>query len=187
MKAISALILAAGESKRFGSPKQLLEIDGRTLLNRVISVVNEADVHDVTVVLGAHAELIIPTISNEASILQNPHWKEGMGSTLRMGVSQKMGSKGIMVLVADQPNLKPDHLKNLIDTFVRVNDTVCSRYNNINGVPAIFHPSQFKALTQLKGDQGARKLLEVESITAIRCTECAFDIDTLEDWETIVK
>ena len=120
------LIIAAGESKRLGEPKQLLQYKGQSLINRLIDTVNDADHFPITLVLGANAEKIEKQLENTTlDIVINKNWEEGMASSIRVGLDhliqkhEKLDSKGrqldgVMILVCDQPFIQAEHISSLL-------------------------------------------------------------------------
>src|SRR3984957_8057317 len=92
-QALHAIVLAAGASRRFGSPKQLVRFGGQFLLQRVIAAATELTGSAVSVVLGAHAAEIAANLPpGNASILINRGWQEGIGSSIRSAVSRLPGA-----------------------------------------------------------------------------------------------
>lgn len=183
---LHVVILAAGGSSRFGSPKQLVRIDGRPLLHAVVSRAADVAGHAVTVVLGAHAADITPLLRHTpATIVVNREWDEGIASSLRAGVSRVPGSSdGVMVLLADQPSVSVDDLRRLAGTWRRqTNSIVAAQYAQATGVPAIFPRWAFRDLCELRGDRGAQILLHRYSDRVVRLAmpSAALDIDTPED------
>jgi molybdenum cofactor cytidylyltransferase len=188
------LILAAGQSSRLGSPKQLLEYHGTSLIRTVAQTALNSEIGSVTIVLGANAdkirnELEIPDLS----LIENSDWQEGMASSIRAGVKaitdQQPDTDGIMILVCDQPHLEEDILKQLLqvqrDTGLPV---AASVYEGKTGTPAIFHKSFFPQLMELKGDTGARKLFSEYSdqVALVPFEKGIIDIDTKEDYDKLI-
>lgn len=181
---IAALVLAAGESKRLGTPKQLIRFEGQTLLNRVIDRIRNTGIDKVFVVLGANAAEIQASIDGPVKIVNNESWSEGMGSSLRVGIKhirEEKDIEGVLLALSDQPKVSIDHFKKLISGFIRNQRTTCSFYEGKRGVPAVFPKSQFDKLLQATGDLGARKLLRKDQVIEIECPDCGLDIDTVED------
>ena len=189
------IILAAGESKRLGSPKQLLSFDGNTLLARVAKTACESMTHPVIAVLGAHAEKIRPTLNIPGiTVVNNEDWQEGMASSISKGLSSMMELypqvDGILILVCDQPYLNPDLIKVLIDAQRDAGlPAAAASYSGKLGTPALFHKSLFSVLMLLSGDTGARKMLERmrENVVKVDFEMGDVDIDTQADYERLLN
>jgi molybdenum cofactor cytidylyltransferase len=183
---LHVIVLAAGASTRFGSPKQLVRLNGRPLLHRAVSQAAEVGGHAVSVILGAHAAELAPLLRHtSASVLVNRAWPEGLASSIRLGVAHLPPScDGVLLTLADQAAVTGNDLKRLYGMWRRdPHRIVASRYEGAVGVPAIFPRSEFAALAALRGDRGARGLLQGRSdqIVAIDLANAAIDIDTPED------
>ena len=189
--AIGIIILAAGASRRMGRPKQLLEYQGQTLLNRTIGIARSLNNNPVIVVLGANAELIEPTISNsEVGIVYNPDWDTGMGSSIRTGLNALLEKhseiSAVLVLLVDQPYLTADLLNSLITEYQQnTPPVVAARYGEVLGVPALFNRSVFPRLFGLDKQVGARKVIASyrQELRSIPFPKGAIDLDTPSDWE----
>jgi len=184
--ALHAIVLAAGSSSRFGSPKQLVRVNGRPLLHSAVSRAIEVAGHSVWVVLGAHAAELAPLLSHTAaSIVINREWSEGMASSIRAGVSRLPGScGGVMLVLADQAAVSAEDLRRLATTWRRQPAyIVAAQYGATLGAPAIFPASAFRDLAELRGDRGAQSLFKRNPDRVIRVpmTSAAIDIDTPED------
>jgi CTP:molybdopterin cytidylyltransferase MocA len=163
---IPAIVLAAGASRRLGQPKQLLKLDGETLIERAVRLANEAGAAPVISVLGAHYELIREAIALEGAIhVVNNAWEHGIASSIRAGVEAletvAREASGVLILSCDQPRLTAGHLQALIQTFSAqaVPAILASAYGGVHGVPAVFPRAAFGSLLALRGDHGARSLL----------------------------
>lgn len=176
----AAVILAAGASIRLGQPKQLIQIGGETLLDRAIRVAREAGCSPVVVVLGAEADRIRSGCAlTGAYVILNHNWPEGMASSLRAGVMAAGPVDGVMLVMCDQPAVTTEHLR----TVMSSGETTASAYANRRGIPAYFPASSFPQLLQLRGDRGARELLE--EAHAVNLPGGELDIDTAADLERI--
>jgi CTP:molybdopterin cytidylyltransferase MocA len=183
-KHTAAIILAAGASIRLGEPKQLVTLNGETLLARSLRIAREAGCSPILVVLGADADRIRAACAlPHAHIVVNKEWREGMATSIRVGIealrnfSQTQTSKaptGLILMTCDQPAVTPDHLRALAAS----GDITASEYAGRRGVPAYFPASAFAALAQLTGDSGARDLLR--DARAIPLPLGELDIDTPE-------
>jgi molybdenum cofactor cytidylyltransferase len=188
-------ILAAGQSKRLGTPKQLLMYEGKTLINRLIDIVNHAGDFPTTLVLGACADPIINQLPAEKpNLVMNPHWEEGMGSSIRWAVHHitvhSPDVDGIMMLVCDQPFISADHIKGILDMQHNTGKPiVASYYGGSGGTPALFHKETFAALLSLKGDAGAKKIINngTFEVAAWHFEQGTSDIDTQDDYLKLLK
>jgi molybdenum cofactor cytidylyltransferase len=180
------LVLAAGASRRFGSPKQLVRIGGEALLQRAVTRATEVAGHAVTVVLGAHAAELTPLVRHSsASVLINRHWEEGLASSLRLGVSQLPGStEAVLVTLADQAAITTFDLRRLAGAWRRQPDgVIAASYDGHTGVPAVFPRHAFPLLLALRGDAGARPVLSqlADRVLRVPMPNAGIDIDTPED------
>lgn len=191
---IGIIILAAGQSKRLGQPKQLLSLGQKTLLQHTIDSALELQ-FPVFVVLGANETNIRQSLQHEnIHIVINEEWEEGMASSIRKGISaltqDYLQTDGIIILVCDQPFIESSILEILIKEQ-KNNDVraIACTYSDKLGTPALFHKSLFMELMELKGDIGARQILKKhkEEIASIEFKNGKWDIDTLEDFMEILK
>ena len=183
---LQVVVLAAGASRRFGSPKQLVRIDGRPLLHTAVARAVTVAGHGVTVVLGSGAATLSPLLKHSpASVLVNRDWAEGIGSSLRTAVRNLPGScDGVLVVLADQVAVTAEDLKRLAAAWrVRPDSIVASSYAGTVGVPAIFPRWSFPALTALRGDEGARVLIRryADRVVRLPLPNAEIDIDVPED------
>ncbi|HYM97678.1 MAG TPA: nucleotidyltransferase family protein, partial [Candidatus Sulfotelmatobacter sp.] len=116
----AGVVLAAGSSRRMGSPKQLLVVDGRPLLELVIARVCESRLDEVVVVLGAAVEEIRAKVDfGRARVIVNPDHASGMASSLRAGIAVLDGGVGrAVVILGDQPDISAEMLDRLLDLQV---------------------------------------------------------------------
>lgn len=191
MKPVPAVIVAAGSSTRLGQPKQLVVIDGESLLQRAIRVACEAGAEPVFMVLGANRELIEGSLDIAApKIIVNEHWEEGLASSIRAGVeavkAEVADAQGVLLMSCDQPRVRAKHLLKMINAFSRVPEgAIASAYAGTRGIPAIFPVAAFGDLCGLRGDKGARGLLANPSwpVVEVPLEGGEVDIDRPEDLE----
>lgn len=190
------IILSAGEAKRMGYPKQLLQWQGETLIERAIRTAQEAGVADeIIVVLGAHYEKIQKVIADkEITVVINADWQQGMSSSLRAGLQQMLQQNrvwpGVLVTLVDQPLIEAMHLISLYQIWKdNPHGLAAARYNDQLGVPALFGRSYFEELLSLPGHQGARAILrrDADHAAAIDMPAAAMDVDTPEEWEKVKR
>jgi len=183
---VHVIVLAAGASTRFGSPKQLVRLNGRPLLHLAVSRAVEVAGQSVTVVLGANAADLAPLLRHTpAAVVVNRDWTEGLGSSVRAGVARvPAAADAALLMLADQPAVTAEDLRRLIATWRRQpRCIVAAHYAGTLGVPAIFPREDFAALAGLRGDTGARALLKRggERVVRLALQSAAIDIDTPED------
>lgn len=177
----AALVLAAGASRRLGQPKQLLPYLGEPFLRRAVRLALAAGAAPVLVALDPLRSSFASSLAGlPAALLPNPNASEGLGSSIRAGIhaleSFYPRSERLLVLVCDQPLLRPEHIRLLLAAA----PPAAAQYKGRLGVPAVFTRAQFPALAAMRGDQGARMLLAGLPATAIPLPEAAFDVDTPE-------
>lgn len=190
----SVILLAAGASKRMGnSIKQLLPWGDTTLLGHAINQLKPLKA-DIYVVLGAFADEIKTHVPKEATLLVNTEWQNGMGSSIAYGVNEVLKNapqtKSILIALADQPLVNSAYLKKLLGQHIESQEgiTATAYPNQRVGVPAIFDEKYFSVLQKLKGDKGARELLNSKNqrLTTLPIVENGFDVDTEDDYRKIL-
>lgn len=183
---LHTVVLAAGASTRFGSPKQLVRIGDRPLLHAVVGRAVDLSGHAVTVVLGARAAQFTALLRHTpASVIVNREWEEGIASSIRTGLAQVPGTTdGVLLMLADQPAITVEDLRRLAGAWRRAPDSiVAAQYSGIAGVPAIFPRWAFRDLAGLRGDRGAQALLHryPDRVVRLYMPSAALDIDRPED------
>lgn len=184
--ALHAVVLAAGCSSRFGSPKQLVRIAGRPLLNTMVGRAVDVAGSAVIVVLGSGAAELAPLIVHSpAQVVINRDWREGMASSIRAGLSRLPAScAGVMLVLVDQAAVTSQDLQRLAAVWRRQPGYIAAaRYGTTTGVPAVFPRSTFADLAELRGDVGAKAVLQrnPDRIVRVSMPSGAIDLDTPED------
>ena len=183
---LAAILLAGGESRRMGRPKLTLELEGETLLTRAVYKAQE--VADVTVVVvGAYAALYRREAEAcGARVVENPDWLEGLGSSVRTGVTAlPPDTEAALLVLPDQPFVPVTHLRALIKTHRDSSiPLILSRYDDgALGVPTLVHRSLFERARALRGSCGAKALLKfTDEVAEVGLTSShAVDVDTPEE------
>jgi molybdenum cofactor cytidylyltransferase len=187
------VILAAGASTRMGTPKQLLEIEGRPLLVRAVEAALASPAWPVVVVLGAHAEKIRPALARLPVLTtENPAWAEGMASSIRAGVTtlQQFSRRldAALIALCDQPAFSAGTVAQLVAAQRATGRSiVAARYAGRHGAPALFLREYFDTLAHLTGEEGARALLndDPNRVAAVDLPALAIDLDTPADLAAI--
>jgi len=189
----SAIILAAGRSSRLGKPKQLLNYQGKTLLEHTIHAVKESSVQSIILVLGSGFESVINEIDiNGLHIIKNDNWETGIASSIVSGINALYDIAPLpdaaILMVCDQPFVTGS----LLDELIAAQKTtgkpiIASKYEDTIGTPALFHKSFFLQLIGLKGDSGAKKIMQQypDEVTTISFPLGSIDIDTPDDYESL--
>lgn len=190
MPDVAILIPAAGASSRMrGRDKLLEQVDGQPLLARQarMALASGARVL-VTVPPGDTARRAVLEPSDRLTVQDVPQAAEGIAASLRAGArwAQERGATGLMVLLADLPDLQQDDLAQMLAAFSRqperaIRAVACA---GRPGHPVIFPARLFAALAQVTGDRGARAVLAREEVTALPLPEnrATTDLDTPEAW-----
>lgn len=181
---IPAVILAAGASRRLGRPKQLVLSRGETLLEHTVKAAIEAGFGPVRVVLGAAWEESKKAIQDlPVEIRLNGGWKEGMASSIRLGLDAlPPDAEAVLLLACDQPALDAKLLRSLLDAHRRDAEAVVAcTYGDTRGIPALFPRRCLPDLLALRGDRGAKALLQGPDVRLEPFPGGELDIDTPED------
>jgi molybdenum cofactor cytidylyltransferase len=172
-----------------GTPKQLLEIDGKPLLLRAVEAALASPTWPVVVVLGANAEKIRAVLARlPVLITENPAWAEGMAASIRAGVTTlQQFSRHLdaaLIALCDQPTFSTATIAHLIAAQRSTGRSiVAAHYAGRHGAPALFLREHFSTLAGLTGEEGARALLndKPELIASVDLPELALDLDTPAD------
>ncbi|HEU4861254.1 MAG TPA: nucleotidyltransferase family protein, partial [Chitinophagaceae bacterium] len=189
------VILAGGASTRMGRPKQLLQYNGKTLLNHAVNEAINAKADAVVVILGKNADLFEGEIDKEeVRVVINENWKEGMASSVRLGLDTLLKIKpyidAVIFMVCDQPHISSSVLNELITKQQKTTKQIVTcNYGESIGPPALFHKKYFRDLARLNGDVGARNIIEqnIHDVAMILFPEGKIDIDTEDDFEALKK
>ncbi len=188
-KNVAAILLAAGTASRMGKEnKLLLKIAGKTILQRSVENVLAAKITQVFVVAGKCFNEVQSCLRPfEVTVVHNSNYQSGISSSLKTGLKMVAWSAdGVLILLADQPNLIPQTLNCFVKLFSEGDKKIIAgQYDSITGNPVLFHRKYFNDLLQLHGDEGAHSLLKRlpgEIATVKIPPEQSFDIDTPEDF-----
>ncbi|TCV91894.1 molybdenum cofactor cytidylyltransferase [Luteibacter rhizovicinus] len=179
-----ALILAAGGSRRLGRPKQLLTIEGETLVARAVRMAMATAPRELLVITGDHETAIRAALSTHpVHFAHNARWRDGLATSLQAGARALEGNNtAVLVLVTDQIGLTVDHLHALLAAHTYDRDTV-TRYGDATGVPVVLRPATLARAHELRGDAGFRRLWNDSQAPPreIEGSPLAFDLDTPDD------
>lgn len=188
---LSAIILAAGESKRMGQNKFLLPWGEKKMLEQTLATYSQSPLDEIILVLGYEAERILAEITTSAiKVVINPAFKEGMSSSLRCGLlAVGQHTAGILIALGDQPGIDRKVVIKLVSAFHDLyprHNIFVPIYNGRPGHPVILSKKFFPDIQKLTGDIGGRHILrrnEKEIFEVQVETEAIlWDIDTMTDY-----
>jgi molybdenum cofactor cytidylyltransferase len=178
---IGGLVLAAGAGTRFGSAKQLAELDGRPLLEHSILAMVASPVGRVVVVLGSGAEEVLARVDmHGAEGIVNERWDEGQSASLACGLAELSGCEAVVVTLGDQPRVSPDAIRRVIATRGEGAAAVRATYFGAPGHPVLLERALFERMRDVTGDHGARNLLISMHTREVPCEDLGGgeDVDT---------
>ncbi len=193
---IGVVILAAGESKRMGVPKQILPIFGVPMLKYLVDEVLDTEAHPVTVVVGANKTKIVPLLENiPIGIIDNPNWQKGMGSSIKMGLVGSYlitkGFDGLIFMTSDMPFVNAEVINKLINTAIEFpNKTIiASKYAGTLGIPVLYKKERFEDILDMKPEHGAKQFFNKypDEIVSLDFDLGAIDLDTKEDYYNFLQ
>lgn len=190
---VSAVVLAAGASRRFGAPKLLASLAGRALIRRTVENTLAAGIEPVVVVLGREADAVRQALDGlPARFVENPRFAEGMSGSIRAGIAAlPAGTRAALIVLGDQPTVGPAIFDRLVRAYhVGDRPVVVPVYAGIRGNPVLFDAALFPMLLRLEGDRGARGILETmpERIAAVHFPFAPpEDVDTPEAFEALMR
>ncbi|HEV8658829.1 MAG TPA: nucleotidyltransferase family protein [Thermoanaerobaculia bacterium] len=170
-------VLAAGLSTRLGRPKQLLEFRGKPLIRHAAEVAVRVGKTIVVVPSGQFHDLIKDL---DVTIIDNDRPQDGVSVSIHRAVEAARGAR-ILFTLCDQPLVTSEHLRALVAEDAPI---VATGYRGIAGVPAVFAPQFASELLALRGDRGARSVIDAhrDETTVIPFEDAGVDIDTDADY-----
>lgn len=186
---LAGLLLAAGGATRFGSPKVLASFRGEPLVRRAASLLIPRCPAGVQVVVGESAAGVRDALAAElgngsVALLDNPDWANGLSTSLVRGVAAlSPAADAVLILLSDQPVVTGDDLDGLVAAWqVEPALIAAAGFSDRLGPPVIIPRAFWPQLAALRGDQGARSLLEWHAEhTTVVMPHAALDVDTPED------
>ena len=191
---MSGLVLAAGASRRFGRPKQLLAWRDTTLLGWVIRQASGArGLDELIVVIGGAADEVRTSVEfGRARVIQADDFAEGCAASYRSGMAAlDERADAVTVLLGDQPGIDSSTINRVVQTWREApSPIVVSSYRGRIGHPIIFARECFDALSKLSGDKAAWKIVDgrLDETTRVELDEpYPFDVNTPADYARLVE
>jgi molybdenum cofactor cytidylyltransferase len=189
---ISGVVLAAGTSSRMGTAKQLLQIDGRPLVQHVLDNVHDSEVGEIVLVLGHCADAIKSQLElHDVTVVLNGNYRQGMGSSLKAGLSSvDPKTEAALMILADQPFVRPVTFDELIAEHARARaEIVIPTFRGFRGNPVLLDRSVFPEVVGLSGDIGCRAIFgeHLDGIVKLPVEDAGvlIDIDQQSDYESL--
>jgi molybdenum cofactor cytidylyltransferase len=185
---IAGVVLAAGSSTRMGQNKLLLELGGESLVRRAVRAAIEAGLVPVIVVLGHEAARVQDQLSGLSFVpIWNPRHAEGVGTSLKAGVTAAADAQALVIMLADMPFVTPDMVATVITRYRASRARlVVSRYGTVDAPPICYDRSLFGELLSEPGERCAKRVVRrhIDVATIVSWPEEALrDVDVAADYE----
>ncbi|WP_445163767.1 nucleotidyltransferase family protein [Mycobacterium sp. Dal123C01] len=188
---ITGVVLAAGSSRRLGTPKQVLPYRDTTVLGATLDVARDAGFDQLIVTLGGAAEAVRAVVRMDgADVVTVDEYGSGCSASLRVALERvDPQAAGIVLMLGDQPDLAPATVRRIVASAADAEVIVC-RYADGIGHPFWFSRDVFDELSQLHGDKGVWKLVQsgrypVREIAV--AGPVPLDVDTWDDYQRLLE
>ena len=190
---ISAVVLAAGRSARFGELKQLLKVGKKNLVETVVNGFLSSSVDEVVVVLGFGAdEILAHSEFGTARVVVNPDYEQGLGTSLKTGIeAANPEASAVILALGDQPLLSVNTINAIIAKYSGTHGHIVAPfYGRRRGNPVLFDRVLFPELRKLVGDEGAKSVIRrmEENVVKVSVDDpgVVFDIDSESDYRRLL-
>lgn len=163
MSGVTAIVLAAGTSSRFGGQKLLARLGGRPLVRRTVENVLAAGIADIVVVVGADADRVCAALDGlPVRFALNPDYRDGMSASLRRGIEAlDPASSAALIVLGDQPAVAPEVMRRVVAAQRETGKPIAAPvYGGVQGNPVVFAREVFAELGALRGDRGGREVVQ---------------------------
>jgi molybdenum cofactor cytidylyltransferase len=180
---VGAVILAAGESRRFGSPKQLAVVDGVTLLEHAIATARGSGLQPVVAVVPVWLTRPAGLAEGWLRWVRNPYPERGMSESLRLGLADLPEDVGAaVIMLGDQPRVPAETIATLLGARGE-RPIVAAEAGGLLAPPVLIERSHFGLAGEITGDQGLRDVLRAapQLVQVVSVTTHPIDVDTPAD------
>ncbi|MEH7302266.1 nucleotidyltransferase family protein [Neobacillus drentensis] len=193
------IYLAAGRSSRMGCSKLNLPLGNRFVGSMAFQAALDSKLEAVIAVTRKEDSLHWLAPFSEVlgwRLIDCDQADRGLSASLKAGVSaaSQLGASGVVVLLADQPNVTYWMINRLIEEFLGAPDYsyIAYTHNGVSKPPILITKRIFSLIEDLEGDQGAREIIrgresETGKQILLESNECFFDVDTMEDYQFVKK
>lgn len=189
---VSAILLAAGESRRMGCLKQLLPLSGKSFVRCCVDNLLASKVSEVIVVTGHQESLIREELAGRpVKLAHNADYRRGMGSSVKRGFEAvSTNSDAVLIALVDQPQISPDIIDNVIDAFETKRPLITiPAFRGRKGHPIILDIRLRDEIARMDPELGLRQVLHAQAagvaIAAIESEAVLIDFDYPEDYRRI--
>lgn len=194
---VAGVLLAAGNSQRMGRPKALLPFRGTTLLHHAVETLCATSCSPRIVVVSPEIEKGCWQMKDVGvALVVNPDPLRGLASSIRQALEAIEGGaaygnvEGILITLVDQPLVTPEHLKAILDAGAETGLAATS-WPTTFGPPVFLYRSFFPSLKKLRGDEGAKRILQerknLERVRMVEFPDAALDIDDAADYGRLLS
>jgi CTP:molybdopterin cytidylyltransferase MocA len=185
---VAVAVLAAGRGSRLGGdvPKPLVELRGRPLVSWALDAATTSGLRPVVLVAGHHGNAVARVAPEGVVVVRSRRWRRGIARSLRAALEAlepwaQVGA--VAVGLADQPLVGPDAYRRLAVALQDCAHLAVATYHGQRRNPVLLGRAIWPKARQLDGDEGARVLMDDESVVEVDCTDTgsAADVDTLDD------
>lgn len=200
---LTSIFLAAGSSSRFGSDNKLLaKIDDTPMCALALQMLLNSSVNKILVVTGFEHELVETTLTEHCNLsaatdrvqfVHNPLYESGMGSSIAAGMKHVGSAGAVIACLSDMPGIPSDVIDTLISAWHNnpAYDAFVPTFQDRRGNPVLLTRRLFDQLSKLKGDMGARLILEQPTIDVLHVSVTSgailHDVDSQSDLEQAIR
>ncbi|GFP27303.1 MAG: Molybdenum cofactor cytidylyltransferase [Actinobacteria bacterium] len=191
---VSAILLAAGSSDRFGRLKQLLDVQGKKIIQIALESLLRSRVSEIVVVLGCAREQIKEYLKGyEVKIVDNPQYRKGQSSSIKRGLeSIDQEAEAALFMLSDTPLVGHEIIDLVIGKYEETGSTIVAPfYGDKRGHPVLFGRELFGELKALEGDVSGSGVIRrhAERVVRVQVDSDAviFDVDDEQDYQRLLR
>jgi molybdenum cofactor cytidylyltransferase len=189
---VAAVVLAAGQARRFGAQKLVAPLGATTVIGAVVDAVRASGVDYVVGVTGPSGGAVRSAVAGTVTWAENPDPARGMSSSVAAGIAVLPPNVGaLLVVLGDQPTVSPGVVRRLIEAWrLGGGPIVAPSYRGVRGNPVLFDRSMFAVLAALEGEGGARVLIasDPSRVALVEVSEAPpMDVDTPSDYGELLR